>query len=182
MFATRRVWRRTGTIAGTSLPLTLLLVRYAPRAAANGTLMRILVINGPNLNLLGTRRPEVYGTTTLAELEVDLIDFAEQRGARVVCFQSNHEGALIDALHQAIGRHDGVVVNFGAYSHTSRALQDAIEAIELPTVEVHISNIYEREEWRATSFTAQACVHSIVGEGIAGYAQAVEYLLANHAP
>ncbi|NOX22620.1 MAG: type II 3-dehydroquinate dehydratase [Actinobacteria bacterium] len=144
--------------------------------------MRILVINGPNLNLLGTRRPEVYGTTTLAELEVDLIDFAEQRGARVVCFQSNHEGALIDALHQAIGRHDGVVANLGAYSHTSRALQDAIEAIELPTVEVHISNIYEREEWRATSFTAQACVHSIVGEGIAGYAQAVEYLLANHAP
>lgn len=144
--------------------------------------MRILVINGPNLNLLGSRRPDVYGTTTLAELEVDLIESAEQRGAQVVCFQSNHEGALIDALHRAIGSYDGVVVNFGAYSHTSRALQDAIEAVSLPAVEVHISNIYEREEWRATSFTAEACVHSIVGQGIPGYLQAVEYLLANHAP
>ncbi|GBE25804.1 3-dehydroquinate dehydratase [bacterium BMS3Bbin02] len=144
--------------------------------------MRILVINGPNLNLLGTRLPGVYGSTTLAELEVDLIEASEQRGARVVCFQSNHEGALIDALHRSIDSFDGVVVNFGAYSHTSRALQDAIEAIPLPTVEVHISNIYEREEWRATSFTAEACVHSIVGQGIPGYLEAVEYLLANHAP
>lgn len=143
--------------------------------------MRILVINGPNLNLLGSRRPDMYGSTTLAELEVDLIEAGEKLGAEVVCFQSNHEGALIDALHDAIDRYDGVVVNFGALSHTSRALQDAIEAIELPTVEVHISNIYEREEWRATSFTGQACVHSIVGQGVPGYEQAVEYLLANHA-
>lgn len=142
--------------------------------------MRILVINGPNLNLLGSRRPDVYGSTTLAELEVDLIEAGEKLGAEVVCFQSNHEGALIDALHDAIGRYDGVVVNLGALSHTSRALQDAIEAIELPTVEVHISDIYEREEWRTTSFTAQACVHSIVGQGVPGYRQAVEYLLANH--
>jgi 3-dehydroquinate dehydratase II len=144
--------------------------------------MRILVINGPNLNLLGTRRPDVYGATTLAQLEVDLIESAERAGAAVVCFQSNYEGALIESLHDAIGRYDGLVVNLGAYSHTSRALQDAIEATALPAVEVHISNIYEREEWRAVSYTAEACVHSIVGEGVPGYQRAVEYLVANHAP
>ncbi|MCH8986091.1 MAG: 3-dehydroquinate dehydratase, partial [Acidobacteria bacterium] len=134
----------------------------------------------PTLTAPRGPRVTILQRDSLAELEVDLIEAGEKLGAEVVCFQSNHEGALIDALHDAIGRYDGVVVNFGALSHTSRALQDAIEAIELPTVEVHISDIYEREEWRATSFTAQACVHSIVGQGVPGYRQAVEYLLANH--
>jgi 3-dehydroquinate dehydratase-2 len=138
--------------------------------------MRVLVINGPNLNLLGARRPDVYGTTTLAELEDCCHRWAEELGIEVETFQSNHEGALIDRLHDAIGRVDGVVINPGALTHSSYCLHDAIEAIALPTVEVHLSDITRRESWRRTSVVAPACVATIAGRGADGYREALALL------
>jgi len=138
--------------------------------------MRILVINGPNLNLLGTRRPDVYGSATLGELEARCRVWGEALGAEVVTFQSNHEGELIDELHDAIGRHDGIVLNPGALTHYSYALHDAIEAIGLPVIEVHISDISTREEWRSLSVIAAACQSTISGQGMDGYRMAMERL------
>lgn len=138
--------------------------------------MRILVLNGPNLNLLGTRRPEVYGETTLAELETRCRNWGRELGCEVETAQSNHEGVLIDLLHDAVGRYDAVVCNPGALTHYSYALRDAIEAIGIPTVEVHISDINAREAWRATSVIADVCVASIAGEGIDGYRRALTRL------
>lgn len=135
--------------------------------------MRVLVVNGPNLNLLGARDPDVYGSTTLAELEEQCRAWGAEMGVDVETFQSNHEGVLIDRLHEAIGRFDGVVINPGAYTHTSYALHDAIDAIGIPTVEVHISDIENREPWRAVSVIRPACVASIIGEGIDGYRRAI---------
>jgi len=140
--------------------------------------MRILVINGPNLNLLGVRRPEVYGTTTLPELEERCRAWGATLGIEVETFQSNHEGAIIDRLHSALGRADGVVINPGGLTPSSYALHDAIEAIALPAVEVHISDITKREEWRSHSVVAPACIDSIVGHGIEGYREALELLAA----
>ncbi|MDH3307320.1 MAG: type II 3-dehydroquinate dehydratase [Acidimicrobiia bacterium] len=139
---------------------------------------RLLVINGPNLNLLGTRQPEVYGTTTLAELEDLCTTWAATAGFEIDTFQSNHEGALIDRLHAARTTADAVIINAGAYTHTSYALHDAILAIELPTVEVHISNVAEREPWRALSVIGPACERQIYGRGVEGYRWAVEHLAA----
>jgi len=143
-------------------------------------MQHILVINGPNLNLLGTRSPEIYGTTTLADLEALCRSWGTELGVEVRAFQSNHEGALIDGLHEAREVFDGIVLNPGAYAHTSYAIHDAIEAAGIPTVEVHISNIKEREPWRSVSVTAPACTATIYGRGIQGYRWALRHLVFAH--
>ena len=140
--------------------------------------MRILLLNGPNLNLLGTRRPEVYGPMTLPELEAQFAAWAADLAVSTVAFQSNHEGALIDRIHEARADVDAMVFNPGAFTHTSYALHDAIEAVEIPTVEVHISNVEEREEWRRRSVIAPAAVHRIYGRGTDGYRWALRHLAA----
>ncbi|MCY9783327.1 type II 3-dehydroquinate dehydratase [Nocardiopsis sp. EMB25] len=128
----------------------------------------VLLLNGPNLNLLGTRDPEQYGTTTLAEVERRVVELGEELGVEVVCAQSNSEGAMVDHVHAA--RHwAGVVLNPGAYAHYSIALRDAIDAVEAPVVEVHISNVYAREEFRHTSVTAPVAAGYVAGCGVFGY-------------
>ena len=140
--------------------------------------MKILILNGPNLNLIGKREPEIYGNQSLDEyFEIVKKRFQD---CEIDTFQSNHEGALIDKLHEAMGKYDGVVINPGGYAHTSIALADAIRAIGIPVVEVHISNIYEREEYRHHSYTAEAAVKTIVGKGLEGYSEAVEYFTRSH--
>lgn len=138
----------------------------------------ILILNGPNLNLLGTRQPEVYGTTTLHDIEKLCADYAAALGITVVCQQSNHEGALLDALHAARGTHDGIILNAGAYTHTSVALMDAISSVQLPVVELHLSNIHAREEFRQKSYIAPVAVGQICGFGAAGYPLAIDALLS----
>lgn len=139
--------------------------------------MKILILNGPNLNLIGRREPHIYGTESLVNYIENLKQcFPEHQ---LDYFQSNHEGVLIDKLHEAWDLYDGVVFNPGAYCHTSIALADAIRSIEIPVVEVHISDIYSREEYRHHSFTAEASVKSIVGNGLEGYKEAVEFLIRN---
>jgi 3-dehydroquinate dehydratase type II len=139
--------------------------------------MHVLVVNGPNLNLLGTREPDIYGSTTLSELEELVTTWAGERDIEVSCYQSNHEGEIIDRLHAARGVHDGLVLNAGALTHYSYALHDAIVATELPAVEVHISNVRHREPWRRTSVIEPACVYSIFGRGIDGYRYALDHLV-----
>ena len=136
----------------------------------------ILVLNGPNLNLLGTRQPEVYGHTTLQDVEDLCAEHAARLDFTVSCVQSNHEGALIDAIHAAKGVHDGIVLNAGAYTHTSVALMDAITSVELPVVEVHLSNIHAREAFRHKSYIAPVAVGQICGFGAAGYRLALDAL------
>ena len=138
----------------------------------------ILILNGPNLNLLGTRQPEVYGTTTLADIEALCAEHAASLGVTVVFQQSNHEGALIDALHAARGTHDGVILNAGAYTHTSIALMDAISSTQLPVVELHLSNIHAREEFRHKSFIARVAIGQICGFGANGYPMAMNALMS----
>jgi 3-dehydroquinate dehydratase-2 len=137
----------------------------------------ILLIHGPNLNLLGERRPEVYGTTTLLDIEADVAAAANQRGAAVLCFQSNHEGALIDFLHEHRRLAAGAILNAGGFTHTSVALRDAIEAVQLPFVEVHISNTHARESFRRRSLIAPVCLGQVAGLGRDGYTAAVNLLL-----
>lgn len=139
---------------------------------------RVLVLNGPNLNLLGTREPEIYGTATLADIEALCAERAAEHGLEVTCLQSNHEGALVDALHEARAAGDvlGVVLNAAAYTHTSVALLDAVKACELPVVEVHLSNPHAREAFRHTSYLSPVAVAVIAGAGIHGYGWAVEHL------
>ncbi|KAB2892542.1 MAG: type II 3-dehydroquinate dehydratase [Kofleriaceae bacterium] len=131
--------------------------------------MHILVVHGPNLNLLGTRDPAVYGTTTLAEIDAELARRAAARGATVTCVQSNLEGEIIDAIQRARGTADAIVINPGGYTHTSVAIRDAIEAVALPAIEVHLSNIHAREPFRHTSITAARCVGQICGFGPQSY-------------
>lgn len=138
---------------------------------------RFLIINGPNLNLLGEREPGVYGTGSYADLLAQIETDAAQRSVAVSFFQSNHEGAIIDALHDARGVYDGIVINPGAYTHYSYAILDALSAIKIPTVEVHISDVHSRESFRRTSVTAGACVAQISGEGFYGYTRALDTLL-----
>ena len=140
--------------------------------------MRILVINGPNLNMLGIREPTHYGHTTYADLLARISAHAEQRGVEVEFFQSNHEGALVDAIQGALGTADGIVINPGAYTHTSIALLDAVKAVSIPTVEVHISDVNAREEFRRISYIRAACIATIAGHGTDGYLEAIDLLIA----
>ena len=137
----------------------------------------ILLVHGPNLNLLGERNPAVYGRTTLLDIENDVADVCGSRDAALLCFQSNHEGALIDFLHEQRKFADGVVLNAGAYTHTSVALRDAIEGVQLPVVEVHISNTHARDAFRQGSFIAAVCIGQVTGLGRAGYTAAANLLL-----
>jgi 3-dehydroquinate dehydratase-2 len=139
----------------------------------------ILVLNGPNLNLLGTRQPEVYGSTTLADVEAMCADKARTLGIEIDFRQSNHEGTLVDWIHQAKGKHDGILINAGAYTHTSIALHDAIASVELPVAEVHISNIHKREEFRHLSYISKVSVGMICGFGTYGYLMGIDALV-NH--
>ncbi len=142
-------------------------------------MLRVLVMNGPNLNLLGTREPEVYGTTTLGDIEALVVTRAAEIGVDVTFFQSNHEGALIDRLHEARGQVDGVVFNPAAYTHYSYAIRDAIAAVGLPVVEVHLSDIASREEFRRVSVTEAVCVAQISGLGPSSYSAGLERLVAH---
>lgn len=137
--------------------------------------MRILLLNGPNLGTLGRREPEIYGSTTLAEVVESASAHALERGSRIEAFQSNHEGALIDRLEQV--DYDGIIANFGALSHTSYALHDALLASGRPAVEVHISDVNAREPWRRVSVTAPATQDQVIGHGWRGYLQAIDLLL-----
>lgn len=136
----------------------------------------VLILNGPNLNLLGTRQPEVYGKTTLADVEALCAAEAARLDLEMKFAQSNHEGALIDLIHEARGQHAGVILNAGAFTHTSIALMDAIASVELPVVEVHLSNIHARESFRHTSYIAPVAIGQICGFGVHGYVLAIQAL------
>jgi len=139
----------------------------------------LLVLNGPNLNLLGQRQPKVYGRTTLAEIEAMCVAHGAENGAKVACLQTNHEGALVDAIHDARGKHAGIILNAGAYTHTSIALMDAISSAEVPAIELHLSNVHAREAFRHVSYISKVCVGQICGFGPHGYILAIDAML-NH--
>ncbi|MCP5086644.1 MAG: type II 3-dehydroquinate dehydratase [Rhodobacteraceae bacterium] len=140
---------------------------------------KILILNGPNLNLLGTRQPEVYGTTTLKDIEVMCRSRADKLGATVEMRQSNHEGELIDWIHAARDRFDGLVINAGAYTHTSIALMDAISSVAIPTLELHLSNIHEREDFRRVSYIGKVAFDLVMGHGADGYPMAIERMVSH---
>ncbi len=140
--------------------------------------LNILVLHGPNLNLLGTREPEVYGSTTLEGINHSLEKEASRLQVTVSCLQSNHEGNLVDAIHSAVSRYRGIVINAGAYTHTSVAIRDAIAGVGIPTVEVHLSNIYRREEFRHHSFIAPVVIGQISGFGSNSYILGLQALVS----
>lgn len=141
--------------------------------------LRVLVVHGPNLNLLGSREPGIYGNTTLEEINARLSAAAKESGAEVACFQSNHEGALVDRIQEAPAAFDGLLINPGAYTHTSVALRDALAATALPVVEVHLSNVHAREEFRRHSFVSPVAVGVVCGFGWRSYRLGLEGLLAH---
>lgn len=138
--------------------------------------MKILVINGPNINMLGIREPEHYGKKTYADLVADIENHCRKKNIEVSVYQSNHEGDLVDEIQKAYGNTDGIVINPGAYTHTSIALLDAVKSVDIPTVEVHISKVEEREEFRQISYVRLACVKTITGHGTYGYLEAIDFL------
>ena len=138
--------------------------------------MKILVINGPNINMLGIREPDIYGKQTFADLLALLEQTAAEEGVVIDQFQSNHEGALVDAIQSAYGKYDGIVINPAAYTHTSVAILDALKAVGIPAVEVHITDVDSREAFRQISYAGMACVKTIKGQGLDGYRQAIEFL------
>ena len=139
--------------------------------------MKIYVINGPNLNMLGVREPETYGTVSYDAMLKIIRDYCKATGIDVICYQSNHEGDLVDKIQEAyFNRADGIVINPGAYTHTSIALLDAVKAVNIPTVEVHISKLEEREDFRQVSYIRLACVGTISGKGINGYIEAIDLI------
>ena len=140
--------------------------------------MRILVINGPNMNMLGIRQPEIYGSATYEDLKAMIREEANRLGVEVSFFQSNHEGALVDAIQQAyFNKVDGIIINPAAYTHTSVALLDAVKAVGIPTVEVHVSDPDTREEFRHVSYIRAACVGTVRGHGLPGYLEALRILV-----
>ena len=138
--------------------------------------MKILVINGPNINMLGIREPGIYGKSSFADLLALLEETAKAEGLEIEQYQSNHEGDLVDKIQQAYGKVDGIVINPAAYTHTSVAILDALKAVSIPAVEVHISNVDAREAFRQISYPGMACVHTIKGQGLDGYRQAILWL------
>ena len=138
--------------------------------------MKILVINGPNLNMLGIREPDIYGRQTYEDMRKYIMDYARQRELAVEVFQSNSEGEIVTKIQQAYGKKDAVIINPAAYTHTSVAILDALKAVNIPTVEVHLSNIDEREEFRKISYVSLYAEHTIVGKGFDGYIEAIDYL------
>lgn len=139
----------------------------------------ILVINGPNLNLLGTREPGIYGASTLEDVNALCVKTGEDNGAKVTCFQSNYEGGIVDEIHAARGKHDAIVINPAAYSHTSVAIRDALSGVAIPVYEIHISNIHTREEFRHHSFVSAVAKTVICGMGIKGYAASINAAIAD---
>lgn len=135
--------------------------------------MKILILNGPNLNLLGTRQPEIYGAETLSDIEAMCHAKAQELGMNVECRQSNYEGQLVDWIQQAKGVFDGIIINAGAYTHTSIAIMDAVNSVEIPTLELHLSDIYKREKFRHTSYIGLVAFASIMGQGAQGYPMAI---------
>ena len=138
--------------------------------------MKILVINGPNLNMLGIREPDHYGKETYADLVDKIKNHCDKKGIDVKVYQSNHEGDLVDEIQNAYGNTDGIVINPGAYTHTSIAILDAVKAVSIPTVEVHISKVEERDDFRQISYVRQVCVKTITGHGTDGYLEAIDHL------
>ena len=142
--------------------------------------MKILVINGPNLNMLGIREPDHYGKETYSDLCKKIENYCKDKNIDVRIYQSNHEGDLVDEIQKAYGNIDGIVINPGAYTHTSIAILDAIKSVSIPTVEVHISKVEEREDFRQVSYVRAACVKTITGHGTDGYIEAIDYLLEEY--
>lgn len=138
--------------------------------------MKILVINGPNLNMLGIREPDIYGRTTYESVCGKIRDYAAENGVEVEIYQSNHEGDIVDKIQSAYGKFDGIVINPAAYTHTSVAILDALKAVSIRAVEVHISDVNEREPFRHISYAGMACEHHIIGHGVDGYLEAIAYL------
>ena len=139
--------------------------------------MKILVINGPNLNMLGIREPAIYGRKTYADLVAMIEEHAKEKGIDVECFQSNHEGAIVDKIQEAYGNTDGIVINPGAYTHTSVAILDALKSVGIPAAEVHISDVDAREEFRKISYVSLYCTCRITGKGFDGYIEAMDRLI-----
>ena len=143
--------------------------------------MKILVLNGPNLNMLGIREPGIYGSATYNDLVSRIVTYCSEKGIDVVCSQSNHEGELVDMIQQAyFDKVDGIVINPGAYTHTSVAILDALKAVSIPAVEVHISQVSEREPFRQISYVSYYCFKTIMGKGFDGYIEAIDLLISNY--
>jgi 3-dehydroquinate dehydratase II len=152
---------------------------FSAAPPAENHILSVLVLHGPNLNLLGLREPGIYGATTLDQIDARLIELGASLNTKVQSFQSNHEGALVDTIHTARDRHQGIVINAGAYTHTSIAIRDAISAVQIPTVEVHLSNIYKREQFRHHSYLASIVVGQISGFGAHSYYLGLQALVAH---
>lgn len=139
--------------------------------------MRILVINGPNINMLGIREPDIYGKNTYADLCKMIKNYAAEKNVEVKLFQSNHEGSIVDEIQAALGKFDGIVINPAAYTHTSVAILDALKSVALPAVEIHISDVSAREDFRQISYAGMACEKSFIGLGFDGYLRGIDYLI-----